>query len=200
MGNGHVKRSRIKKPEMQDFHNMTLFNNDTIISLHNRYDYFSSSKDDDGIIDYDEFCLMINRRDNIFNRKIFQTFDTNRDKSINFREFIKFLSVYSTGSEDEQCDMAFRIFCNTETKMIEKEYMKQILKEGIKSDNILSQFVDEETVEEIVNRTFRNTSSINKTEFDEILKKMPYILDWLKFDISYINNLQKKTKRSCFYS
>ena len=53
----------LRKSELNEFHNMTLFSNDILLKLHEYFRKFSAVQTDDGVIDYDEFCMIINKKD-----------------------------------------------------------------------------------------------------------------------------------------
>src|SRR5690349_14645268 len=127
MGGGNIKRNNLKNSELIDFHNMSSLPNEILISLHKHFAYFSSVLNDDGMIDYEEFCQMLNKNDNLLCRRIFNAIDLNKDKKINFREFLKFFSCFMTGSYDEQISLSFKIFCKDDNKYIDKNLMFSIL-------------------------------------------------------------------------
>ena len=195
MGNGNIKKSNLKKSELLDFHNMTLLNENIIITIHNYFEYHSSKINDDGILDYDEFCIMLNRKDNLLNKKIFSVIDLNKDNFINFREFLKFISIFNTGTREEQLELTYQIYSDENSNMIEKEYIKKILKEGILEDYIISEYIDSKCIDEIVNATFGEASIIDKCYFDSIIKFIPSIIDWIRYDVNKIPKFIIKTKR-----
>jgi Ca2+-binding EF-hand superfamily protein len=143
---------------------------------------------------------MVNRKDNILNRRLFDAFDINRDGYINFREFLKFLSTFVTGSEQDQYDLTFKIFANEYNNLIEKEFIKRIIKESISADPNLGRYIDEWTIDEIVSRTFGEAVAMNKIQYVQMLKQFSWILQWFKCDIEKITNINKVNSRkgSCF--
>ena len=69
------------------------------------YDYFqkiASFKSNNGVIDYDEFCVVIGVGYEMGNavsnsmivKNMFTMFDTNGDEKINFREFLVAFSIF----------------------------------------------------------------------------------------------------------
>jgi Ca2+-binding EF-hand superfamily protein len=202
MGNGKVKSTCLKNNELQDFHNMTLFSTKTLIILHGYYDYYSAILIDDGVLDYDEFCQMVGRKDNLLNRRLFDAFDINRDGCINFREFLKFISTFVTGSIQDQYDISYKILSNEFNNLIEKDFIKKLIKEGVLADERLKFFIDERAIDELVNRTFRDASAMNKIQYIEMLKECPLILSWFKCDITRMKDIKKKSNRNgcCFSS
>ena len=102
----------LKTSELNEFHNMTLFSNEILIRLHEYYKRFSAIQTDDGVIDYEEFCMIINKKDRNLTKRLFNAIDINSDGSLNYREFIKFISVFINGSLEEQINLSYKIFMN----------------------------------------------------------------------------------------
>jgi hypothetical protein len=61
MGATKSRETTLKSSELNEFHNMTLFSNDILIKLYGYYRHFSSIQTDDGVIDFDEFCLLVKK-------------------------------------------------------------------------------------------------------------------------------------------
>ena len=53
----------LKTSELNEFHNMTLFSNEILIRLHEYYKRFSAIQTDDGVIDYEGFCMIIKKKE-----------------------------------------------------------------------------------------------------------------------------------------
>jgi Ca2+-binding EF-hand superfamily protein len=200
MGTAKSKDStNLKQSELNDFHNMTLFSSDVIIKLHDYYKHFSAIQTDDGIIDFDEFCLLLKKDDKNLTKRIFNAIDLNLDGNINFREFIKFISVFITGTFEEQITISYKIFSNPITKVIENETMCELIKDVVKAEDSLSSFFDEEIIKTIVNETFKKIGGfqekeINYENYKEMVKLYPDILNWLKVDIEKIKRVKFVTK------
>ena len=94
MGNTKTKEVLLKPNELNEFHNMTSLSTEILIKLHEHYRRFSSINTDDGVIDYNEFCFLINKSNTNLAKRIFNAIDANKDGYINFREFVKFLSCF----------------------------------------------------------------------------------------------------------
>jgi len=191
--------TNLKQSEINDFHNMTLFSSDIIIKLHDYYKHFSAIQTDDGIIDFDEFCLLLKKDDKNLTKRIFNAIDLNLDGNINFREFIKFISVFITGTLEEQITISYKIFSNPTTKEIENETICELIKDVVKAEDSLSNFFDEEIIKTIVNETFKKIGGsqekvINYESYKEMVKLYPDILNWLKVDIEKIKRVKFATK------
>jgi Ca2+-binding EF-hand superfamily protein len=197
----------LRTSELNEFHNMTLFSNDILLKLHEYFKKFSAIQTDDGVIDYDEFCMIINKKDNLLNRNIFNSIDVNSDGSLNYREFIKFISVFINGTFEEQSSLAFKIFMEKETKLITFKNTKLMINDIIQIDNSLNKLIDNELINEITEESFINLfggidKEINLEQFREVLKNNHDILSWFKVDLNYIfknsKTINKHKKIGCF--
>jgi Ca2+-binding EF-hand superfamily protein len=206
MGAKKSKESTLKSSELNEFHNMTLFSNDILMKLHDYYRHFSSIQTDDGVIDFNEFCLIIKKNDKNLTKRIFDTIDVNLDGSINFREFIKFISVFINGTLDEQIALSYKIFSNPETKVIEAQTMCDLLRDVVTAEESLSNFFTKELIDLIVKETFLKIGGsydepIQLEKYTEMVARYPLILNWLKVDIEKIkkmNLVRKLKKTNCF--
>ncbi len=197
----------LRTSELNEFHNMTLFSNDILLKLHEYFRKFSAVQTDDGLIDYDEFCMIINKKDNLLNRNIFNSIDVNSDGYLNYREFIKFISVFINGTFEEQSSLAFKIFMDKELKLITFKNTKLMINDIIQTDNSLNKLIDNELINEITEESFINLfggidKEINLEQFREVLKKNHDILSWFKVDLNYIfknsKSINKHKKIGCF--
>ena len=197
----------LRKSELNEFHNMTLFSNDILLKLHEYFRKFSAVQTDDGLIDYDEFCMIINKKDNLLNRNIFNSIDVNSDGYLNYREFIKFISVFINGTFEEQSSLAFKIFMDKELKLITFKNTKLMINDIIQTDNSLNKLIDNELINEITEESFINLfggidKEINLEQFREVLKNNHDILSWFKVDLNYIfknsKTINKHKKIGCF--
>ena len=197
----------LRKSELNEFHNMTLFSNDILLKLHEYFRKFSAVQTDDGVIDYDEFCMIINKKDNLLNRNIFNSIDVNSDGYLNYREFIKFISVFINGTFEEQSSLAFKIFMEKQTKLITFKNTKLMINDIIQIDNSLNKLIDNELINEITEESFINLfggidKEINLEQFREVLKNNHDILSWFKVDLNYIfknsKTINKHKKIGCF--
>ena len=128
----NVDSNGLKLSELEEFHNITLFSNEILIKLYEIFKFFSSIKINDGVIDYSEFLTILNKKDLIITKRIFDSIDVNSDGSLNYREFIKFFSVFVNGNFEEKTSLSFKIFMDKEKKKITFFSMKKMLFEIIK--------------------------------------------------------------------
>jgi Ca2+-binding EF-hand superfamily protein len=68
-----------------EFSKVSTFTSEEINDLYLYFNQLSKAKRDDGVIDYEEFCLAVNLPDGLYAQNLFKIFDTNDDKVINFR-------------------------------------------------------------------------------------------------------------------
>ena len=142
----------LKSSELEEFHNFTLFSNEILIKLYEIFKFFSSIKINDGVIDYSEFLTILNKKDLIITKRIFDSIDVNSDGSLNYREFIKFFSVFINGNFEEKTSLSFKIFMDKEKKKITFFSMKKMLFEIIKENN----FLNDDDIENVCYESFKN--------------------------------------------
>ena len=197
----------LKASELNEFHNMTLFSNDLLIKLHEYFKRFSAIQTDDGVIDYEEFCIIMNKKDRNLTKRLFNAMDVNSDGNLNYREFIKFISVFINGSVDEQINLSYKIFMNPQTKVIDYDTMKKLLYDVVQTEETLKEFFTIETIDELVSETFIEinngdiASPINLTKYKEMVMKFPQILTWLQVDMNIIlknKSVNRHKKIGCF--
>ncbi len=206
MGGGNVKRTNLKPFELQDFQSMTSLPNDILIDLHKLFNSFCNSIKDDGVIDYQEFLIMIEKNDCTLTKHLFRAIDINKDNCVNFREFLKFVCCFITGTFEEQSVYTFKIFANDETKLIEKSRMVEFIRSCLQIEKTLSEYLNEKSLDDIVKISFEKLNimgdedSLNFEQYKKFLEKYPNILNWFKLDLNKIkNNLRDKTRSTtCF--
>ena len=80
-----------------------LFNGSAQVEkLYELFKVISSSGDDDGLIDKSEFQQALGLKRNLFVDRMFELFDANGDKNINFTEFVAGLSVFTKRAKGEE--------------------------------------------------------------------------------------------------
>ena len=170
------KKIPIRKFELEELHKLTQFSPELVILFYSYYQKFSNTLKDDGVIDYSEFLLSLNLKDNIFSKHLFSGFDLNKDNFINFREFLKFFGIFQNGNPFNKIEICFRLFSNSNTKQIEKEMLINILNEAVNMNETLSKFVTLDDVENIVSETFRKydkiiteSYNINNNSFSNVI-------------------------------
>jgi Ca2+-binding EF-hand superfamily protein len=206
MGNAKTKEVLLKPNELNEFHNMTSLSTEILIKLHEHYRRFSSINTDDGVIDYKEFCTLINKFNTNLAKRIFDAIDANKDGYINFREFVKFLSCFNTGTLEDQINLSFSILRNPVTKKIDCDCIKNLLKEAIHNDSFRKYF-NEDVLDNIVYETYKKLTGDPKIDVDlqlynKMIRENPDLLSWFKVDLQNLKRakLQQKDKKNtaCF--
>lgn len=200
MGNSKTREVSLKTNELNEFHNITAFPNEILLKLYDHYRHFSAIQVDDGVIDFEEFHALINKNDKNLTKRIFNAIDTNRDGSINFREFVKFISCFITGGIDEQIIISFKIFSNPDTKSIEEQTMVNLIRDVISAEQSLGSFFTNDVIEIIVKDTFQRICGdenkiIDFDKYKSMVIKYPEILLWLKVDLDRIKKVNFQTKK-----
>jgi len=197
MGGGNIKTINLNRSELDEYHNITSLSHDDILSIFNKYVKLSALKSDDGLIDYEEFCLMVGKQ-NFLSKKIFRVIDQNNDKKINFREFIVFISCFVSGSYDEQKQVSFKILADVNTHLICKSFMFNLIKETFQHDKILSNYFDNNLINELILNAFKTEDNefLTYEKYEDIIDKCPGILDWFKVDIQKFKDKNILSKRS----
>ncbi len=188
MGGGSITGNSLKQSEIIQFRRMASLSNDIILKIHNHFSKFSVLKRDDGLIDYEEFCTLINRKDNLLISKLFNCMDLNKDKKINFREFLTFISKFISGTKEEQTRITYKIFIDEEKNLITFESLFKIMKEIFQNIKDLEDFFDDYSLTNLIKETFQIVQSqeMNYDEYKLIIEKNPSILYWFKINV---NNL-----------
>lgn len=207
MGNAKTKEVLLKPNELNEFHNMTSLSTEILIKLHEHYRRFSSINTDDGVIDYNEFCFLINKSNTNLAKRIFNAIDANKDGYINFREFVKFLSCFDTGSLEDQIKLSFSILSDPANKKIESECIKNLLNEAIYIDSSFKKYLTQDVIENIVNETYNKLvgdpkGSIDLQTYNKMIRENQDLLSWFKIDLQNLKKakLQQKVKKNsaCF--
>ena len=207
MGNVKSKEFLLKPNELNEFHNMTSLSTEILIKLHEHYRRFSALNTDDGVIDYTEFCTLINKTNTNLTKRIFNAIDANKDGFINFREFVKFLSCFDTGTLEDQINLSFSILNDPITKTIDSESILNLLKEAIFIENSFKKYFTDEVIENIVNESYKRITGdckgkIDLQTYNKMVRENPEILTWFKIDLENLKKakLPQKLKKvpACF--
>lgn len=155
MGSGSTHSFRIKKNELMELSEITLFNAEQIFTFHFFFQKFAALQKDDGVIDYNEFLTSLGATNNTFTRQLFTAFQRNSTETINFREFIKFFSKFQSNTNIKlQTELVFKLFSDRKTHLIEKDNMIMILMDSFENCNALKNYLNHDDITEIVNESF----------------------------------------------
>lgn len=132
MGGGNTKQKKLTQYELNEFTNQTNLTYQQVENLHTFYKNISASEKDDGVIDMQEFSNSLYLTNQEFSEQVFNVFDLNKDKVINFREFILGLANLINEKVEYKTRFAFNLISKCKTNEITDEqiyeYMKHLLK------------------------------------------------------------------------
>eukprot|EP00762_Andalucia_godoyi_P006326 ANDGO_05858.mRNA.1 Calcineurin B-like protein 2 len=180
MGNKNSK----KKEELQQFLTTTHFDQDQIRSIYERFSKISSSREDDGVIDKNEFREALGLKDTLYADRLFALFDEDGNGSIDFREFICGLSVCSTqGTAEEKMLYSFRIWDFDNDGYITKDELKKLLHASLMERSV---DISEAQLNNLVEGTFlegdvNKDHNISFEEYKALVAKHPAILSMVSF-------------------
>jgi len=138
-------------------------------------------------VEFKEVMKQMGVVDNFLQDLIFNVFDTDKDGSINFREFVFALSVMTRGTPDEKLEFAFQMFDIHGQGYITKEDVNKVLDSFYKLVGPLVTFSGrkydshEQLVEEFFEQMdLKGTGRITIKEYKEGAMKNPDIIQGLK--------------------
>lgn len=190
MGHGGSK-AKLKKVEIEKLADETHFDADEIQTLYEHFRSISSSKDDDAVIDIEEFKAALGLKTSLFVERCFALFDHDRDKSIDFREFLLGLSVFSEkGTLDEKLRFSFRIYDVDGDGIITKPELIRLL-EACLAENGLS--LPSEQLKSLVDKTFEEADvdgdgGISFNEYRALVSKHPSMISNMTITTPVDNN------------
>lgn len=153
--------------EISDFQNLTSFPDEILIKLHNHYKRFSSHINDDGVIDFNEFCEIMNKDKNM-SKRIFNAVDINKDGVINFREFLKYLSCFINGNNEEKISISYKLFADEKSKLVTRESMTQLLLDILsEEDQKTREFLSKDEIEYSITKTFEDINRLVSEELEK---------------------------------
>eukprot|EP00768_Dysnectes_brevis_P009261 gnl/Dysnectes_brevis/915_a1016_3862.p1 GENE.gnl/Dysnectes_brevis/915_a1016_3862~~gnl/Dysnectes_brevis/915_a1016_3862.p1 ORF type:complete len:198 (-),score=15.21 gnl/Dysnectes_brevis/915_a1016_3862:60-596(-) len=143
------QQSSITQVEIDEIVSTTHFNQKEIRRLWRRFKRLDKNKD--GCLTADEFLAIPELQMNPLARRVISMFDSTGDDTINFRDFLKSLSVFSVrGSRQEKLRFAFRVYDLNSDGYISNEELFDTLKLVV-ADNLtdiqLQQVVDKTILE-----------------------------------------------------
>jgi Ca2+-binding EF-hand superfamily protein len=116
-----------------EFSKVSTFTSEEINDFYLFFNQLSKAKRDDGVIDFEEFCLAVGLpQEGLYARNLFQIFDTNDDKVINFREFILAFATFLNETIDKQIRLSFKLYDPLDKGTVRKQTMVTLLKEVLK--------------------------------------------------------------------
>lgn len=141
--------SQLRPEEIEEMQKGTNFSHKEIKRLYKRFKKLD--KDGSGTITSDEFMMIPELAVNPLVKRVISIFDANKDDSVNFKEFISALSVFSNrGGKQEKLEFAFKVYDIDGDGFISNRELFEVLKMMVGnnlSDVQLQQIVDKTILE-----------------------------------------------------
>ncbi|KAG9394698.1 EF-hand domain pair [Carpediemonas membranifera] len=157
--------STLHQEELEEIQMASNFTQKEIKRLYKRFKKLD--KDSSGTITADEFLMIPELAMNPLGQRIISIFDENKDDNVNFREYIKALSVFSARSDKtDKLKFAFKIYDLDNDGFISNGELFQVLKMMVGnnlSDTQLQQIVDKTILE-------ADTDGTGRISFEEFAK------------------------------
>eukprot|EP00689_Sawyeria_marylandensis_P001979 EC822816.1.p1 GENE.EC822816.1~~EC822816.1.p1 ORF type:complete len:200 (+),score=79.99 EC822816.1:26-601(+) len=176
---GNQPNAKLKKSELEKLVENTHFDADEIQALYEKFKSISASREDDGVIDKKEFQQALGLKDSLFVDRMFSLFDGNKDGTIDFKEFICGLSVFSEkGTMDEKLKFSFKIYDFDGDGGISKEELYKLLEASLVENSL---GIPKEQLNSLVDATFleadtNKDGSISFEEYRVLVTKHPSML------------------------
>lgn len=121
-----VAQRNAKKTALDEFAKDNNLKPESIKKAFKRFQ--ATDKDKSGMIDYTEFCEVLQVDPSPQGEKVFQLFDYEKSGQVDIREFLVALSNFSGAGKDDKLKFAFMVFDEDGNGMITKEELTKILK------------------------------------------------------------------------
>jgi len=152
---------------------------DEIKRLYNQFKSIASSRDDDGVIDREEFQQALGLKDSLFVKRMFSLFDSDDNGQIDFKEFICGLSTFcEKATLEEKLRFSFRIYDVDNDGHITKEELYKLLEASL-IENSLG--LPQKDLQALVDATFREADAngdgmISYDEYKEHVARHPTMI------------------------
>ena len=150
--------------------------------LYELFKVISSSGDDDGLIDKSEFQQALGLKRNLFVDRMFELFDANGDKNINFTEFVAGLSVFTKRAKgEEKARFSFRMYDFNADGKIDKAELGRMLQATIEENSLN---ITPEAAQELLDATFAEAECAEAglmtfDEYQALVTKKPQLLEFM---------------------
>lgn len=161
--------SALRSEEIEELQSGTNFTSKEVKRLYKRFKKLD--RDGSGSITADEFLMIPELAVNPLRQRVIAIFDTDKDETVNFKEFISALSVFSVKEEKrKKLDFAFRIYDLDDDGFISNYDLFMVLKMMVGnnlSDVQLQQIVDKTILE-------ADEDKDGRLSFDEFSKALAH--------------------------
>merc|ERR1719265_93932 len=122
--------------------------------------------DASGVIDYQEFCLVMDQEDNPLMKRMFAMFDRDGNGTIEVKEFMVGLSAFTTSSRQDKTKFAFMMFDEDGSGFLERGEIEKIIKA-----NFLSATSSDRDVARRVDKVLKaaGESEIGRLSFEQFM-------------------------------
>merc|ERR550537_635494 len=125
-GASAVAQRNAKKTALDEFAKDNNLKPESIKKAYKRFQ--ATDKDKSGMIDYTEFCEILQVDPSPQGEKLFQLFDYDKSGQIDVREFMIALSNFTGAGKDDKLKFSFMIFDEAGNGVITKDELTRILK------------------------------------------------------------------------
>jgi serine/threonine-protein phosphatase 2B regulatory subunit len=125
-GQSVVQQRTAKKQALEEFAKDTGMRAETIKKAFKRFQ--TANKDKSGMIDYTEFCEILQVDPSPLGEKLFQLFDYDKSGQIDVREFLIALINFTGATKEDRLKFAFMVFDEDGNGVITNEELTRILK------------------------------------------------------------------------
>jgi len=172
-GQSFVQQRNQKKNALDEFARDNNIKPETIKKAYKRYQA-AGGKDKSGLIDYTEFCEVLQVDPSAQAEKVFQLYDYDRAGQIDLKEFLISLANFSGAGKDDKLKFAFMIFDEDGNGVITKGELTKILKSNHLAANEAEVARKAETIMAQADKD--GDGVITFDEFVIVSKKFPNIL------------------------
>ena len=121
-----VQARNAKKAALEEFAKENNLKPESIKKAYKRFQ--AADKDKSGLVDYTEFCEMLQVDPSPQCEAVFQLYDYDRTGQIDAREFLIATSIYTGAGKEDKLKFAFMVFDQDENGVITKAELLNILK------------------------------------------------------------------------
>lgn len=168
----------------------TGFKSPQVVALWDRYRNISSGGGSDSTIDYDEFMKALDLKNPEIGRVMFKMADINKKKQLNFHEFITVIAVFRPEAPiDRKIDYCFKAYDEDNGGSVSKEEIEKIINLSLNGNAFMT--MTKEQVDMLVDDLFvqyatREDGDMSPTDFANMVKKAPGIIDCFEVDMDTI--------------